>query len=71
MGDCWSWGGAGAELLSATLFGTASRLPSLDSGLQATAEAALHNETKPHRLWTRDAGRERASGALGRSKCQA
>jgi hypothetical protein len=27
MGDCWPWGGAGEELLAATLFGTADRGP--------------------------------------------
>jgi hypothetical protein len=39
---------------------------------RAAAEAAWHNVTKPHRSQTyRDAGRERASGAAGRSTRQA
>ena len=50
----------------------AGRRPSRDCGQLATAEAARHNVTKQPRLRThRDAGRERASGATGRSKCQA
>ncbi len=66
MGNCGPWGRAGEALLGATLFGTAGRRPNLDYGLRATAEAAWHNATKPHRLpnlW--NAGRERASGAAG------
>ncbi len=68
-GDCGPLGGAGEELLGATLFGTAGRRPNRGCGLRAAADAALHNVTKPHRPRTYwDAGRERASGAAGRSK---
>ena len=68
MGDCGPWGGAGEELLGATLDGTAGRRPNRGCGLRAAAEATLHNVTKPYRLRTfRDAGRERASGAAGQS----
>jgi hypothetical protein len=74
MGDCGPWGGAGEELLGATLFGTAGRRPNRGCGPRAAAEAARHNVTKPHQPRTyRDAGRasERASGAAGRSTRQA
>ena len=72
MGDCGPWGGAGEELLGATLDGTAGRRPNRGCGPQAAAEATRHNVTQPHRLLTyRDAGRERASGAVGRSMRQA
>ncbi len=72
MGDCGPWGGAGEELLGATLFGTTSRRPNRGCGPQAAAEAAWHNVTKPHRLRTyRDVGRERASGAADQSTRQA
>ena len=72
MGDCWPWGGAGEELLGATLDGNAGRRPNRGCGPRAAAEATLHNLTKPHRPQTyRDAGRERASGAAGRSTRQA
>ena len=72
MGDCGPWGGAGEELLGATLFGTAGRGPNRCCGPRAAAEATRHNVTKPHRQRTfRDAGRERASGAAGRSTRQA
>jgi hypothetical protein len=72
MGDCGPWGGAGEELLGATLDGTAGRRPNRGCGPRAAAEATRHNVTKPHRLRTyRDAGRERASGAAGRSTRQA
>ena len=72
MGDCGPWGGAGEELLGATLDGTAGRRPNRDYGPRAAAEAPRHNVTKPHRPRTyRDAGRERASGAAGRSTRQA
>ena len=67
MGDCGSWGGAGEELLCVTLDGTAGAGPT-----GAAAEANRHNVTKPHRPRTyRDAGREWASGAAGRSTRQA
>ena len=72
MGDCWPWGGAGEELLSATLDGTAGRRPNRGCGPRAAAEATLHYVTKPHRPRTHlDAGRELASGAAGRSTRQA
>ena len=72
MGDCGPWGGAGEELLGATLDGTAGRRPNRGCGPRAAAEATRHNVTKPHRPRTyRDAGRERASGAAGRSTRQA
>ncbi len=72
MGDCGPWGGAGEELLGATLLGTACSRPNQECGPRAAAEAAQHNVTKPHQLRTlRDAGSEWASGATGRSKCQA
>jgi hypothetical protein len=72
MGDCGPWGGAGEELLGATLYGTAGRRPNRGCGPRAAAEATRHNVTKPHRPRTyRDAGRERASGAAGRSTRQA
>jgi hypothetical protein len=73
MGDCGPWGGAREELLGATLLGTvtAGRRPKSECGPRAAAEAARHKMTKPHRLRTLlDAGRERASGATGRSKCR-
>ena len=67
-GGCGPWGGAGEELLGATLYGTAGHRPNRVCGPRATVEAAWHNLTKPHRLWTFwDAGRERVSGAAGRS----
>ena len=66
-----SRGGVGEELLGATLYGTAGRRPNRGCGPRAAAEATRH-VTKPHRLRTfRDAGRERASGAAGRSTRQA
>ena len=69
MGDCGPWGGAGEELLGATLDGTAGRRPNRGCGPRAAAEATRRNVTKPHRPRTyRDAGRERASGAASRSK---
>ncbi len=69
MGDCCPLGGAGEGLLSTTLFGTVDRRPNWDCGQRAAGKAALQNATKPHRLQTYlDAGRERASGAAGRSK---
>ena len=72
MGDCGPWGGAGEELLGATLDGTAGRRPNRGCGPRAAAEATRHNVTKPHRPLTyRDAGRERASGAAVRSTRQA
>ena len=72
MGDCGPWGGAGEELLGATLDGTAGRRPNRGCGPRAAAEATRHNVTKPHRPRTyRDAGRERALGAAGRSTRQA
>ena len=72
MGDCGPRGGVGEELLGATLYGTAGRRPSRGCGPRAAAEATRHNVTKPHRPRTyRDAGRERASGAAGRSTRQA
>ena len=72
IGDCWPWGGAREELLDATLYGTAGRRPNRGCGPRAVAEATRHNVTKPHRPRTnRDAGRERASGAAGRSTRQA
>ena len=71
MGDCGPWGGAGEELLGATLYGTAGRRPNRGCGPRAAAEATRHNVTKPHRPQTyRDAGHERASGAAGRSTRQ-
>jgi hypothetical protein len=70
--DCGPWGGAGEELLGATLFGTAGRRTNWGCGPRAAAEAARRNVTKPHRPRTyRDAGRERASGAESRSTRQA
>ena len=72
MGDCGPWGGAGEELLGATLYGTAGRRPNRGCWPRAAAEATRHNVTKPHRPRTyRDAGRERASGAAGQSTRQA
>ena len=63
-------GRSGEELLGATLDGTAGRRP--NRGCGPLAAAARHNVTKPHRPRTyRDAGRERASGAAGRSTRQA
>ena len=63
------------ELLGATLYGTvaAGRRPNRGCSQRvAAAEATLHNVIKPHRPWTyRDAGRERALGAAGRSTRQA
>ena len=38
MGDCWPWGGAGEELLGATLYGTAGRRPNRGSGPRAAVE---------------------------------
>ena len=47
-GDCGPWGGAGEELLCATLDGTAGRMPNRGCGPRAAAEAATrHNVTKP------------------------
>ena len=70
--DCGRWGGAGKELLGATLYGTAGHRPNRGCGPRAAAEATWHNVTKPHRKRTyRDAGRERASGAAGQSMRQA
>ena len=67
MGDCGPWGGAGEELLGATLDGAAGRRPNQGCGPRAAAEATRRNVTKPHRPRTyRDAGRECASGAAGR-----
>ena len=72
MEDSGPWGGAGEELLGATLLGTAGRRPNRGCGPRVAAEASRHNVTKPHRLRTyRDASRERASGAASRSTCQA
>ena len=72
MGDCGPWGGAREELLGATLDGTAGRRPNRGCGPRAAAEANRHNVTKLHRPRTyRDAGRERTSGAAGRSTHQA
>ena len=76
MGDCGPWGGAGDELLSAMLDGTAAagRRPNRGCGPRAAADATQHNVTKPHRPRNyRDAGRGRASGlgAAGRSTRQA
>ena len=72
MGDCGPWCGAGEELLGATLDGTAGRRPNRGCGPRAAADATRHNVTTPHRPRTyRDAGRERASGAAGRSTRQA
>ena len=72
------WGTAGhraepgRSCLAQTLDGTAGRRPNRGGGLRAAAEATRHNVTKPHRPRTnRDAGRERASGAAGRSTRQA
>jgi hypothetical protein len=45
MGDCGPWDGAGEELLSATLFGTAGLRPNQGCWPRAAAEAALHNVT--------------------------
>ena len=71
-GDCGPWGGAGEELLGATLDGTAGRRHNRGCGLRAAAEATRHNVTKPHRPRTYwDVGREQASGAAGRSTRQA
>jgi hypothetical protein len=47
MGDCGPWGGAGEELLGATLFGNAGRRPYWGCGPRAAAEAARRNVTKP------------------------
>ena len=59
-------------MLGATLYGTAGSRPNQGCGSRAAAEATRHNVTKPHRPLTyRDAGRERASGAAGRSTRQA
>ena len=59
-------------MLGATLDGTAGRRPNRGCRPRAAAEATRHNVTKPHRPRTyRDAGRERASGAAGRSTRQA
>jgi hypothetical protein len=60
MGDCWPWGRAGEELLSATLFGTAGRRPNRGCGPRAAAEAARHNVAKPHRR--RPTGTQAVSG---------
>ena len=66
MGVCRPRGGAGEELLGATLHGTAGRRPNRGCGPRAAAEATLHNVTKPHRPRTnRDAGRERGFGSGG------
>ncbi len=71
MGDCWPWGGAGEELLSATPFSTACRRTNWGCGPWDAAEAAGHNVTKPHRPWTYgDEGREWTSGAAILSTCQ-
>ena len=68
MGDCGPRGGAGEELLGATLDGAAGRRPNQGCGPRAAAEATRRNVTKPHRPRTyRDAGREWASGAAGHS----
>ena len=48
MGDCGPWGGAGKELLGATLHGTAGRRPNRGLGPRAAAESTRHNVTKPH-----------------------
>ena len=67
-GDCGPKGGAGEELLGATLDGTAGRRPNRGCGPRVVAEAARHNVTQPHLPRTyRDAGRERASGAASHS----
>jgi hypothetical protein len=51
---------------------SAGRRPNLGCGPRAAAEATRHNLTKPHRPRPYlDAGRERASGAAGRSTRQA
>ena len=72
IGDCGPWGGAGEELLGTTLDGTAGRRLNRGCGTRAAAEATWHNVTNPRRPRTyRDAGRERASGAEGRSTRQA
>ena len=72
MGDCGPCGGAGEELLGATLDGTAGRRPNRGCWPLAAAEVTRHNVTKLHRPRTnRDAGRELASGAAGRSTRQA
>ena len=47
MGDCGPWGGAGEELLGATLDGTAGSRPNRGCWPRAAAEAILHNVTKP------------------------
>jgi hypothetical protein len=71
-GQCGPWGGAGEDLLCATLYGTAGRRPNRGWWPRAAADAARHNVTKSHRPRTyRDAGRERASAAAGRSMRQA
>ena len=49
MRDCGPWGGAGEELLGATLDGAAGRRPNRGCGPRAAAEATRHNVTKPHR----------------------
>ena len=56
MADCGPWGGAGEQLLGATLFGIAGRRPNRDGWLQGGPL---------------DAGRERALGAAGRRTRQA
>ena len=52
IGDCGPCGGAGEELLGATLAGTAGRRPNRGCGPRATKEATRHNVTKPHRPQT-------------------
>ena len=75
MGDCGPWGGAGEELLGATLDGTAGH--HAQPGLRAAGRGGSYpaqrdQATSSHRPRTyRDAGRERASGAAGRSTRQA
>ena len=71
-GGLRAMGGAGEELLGATLYGTYGRRPNQGCGPRAAAEATRYNVTKPNRLRTyRDAGCELASGAAGLSTRQA
>jgi hypothetical protein len=70
MGDCEPLGGAGEELLGATLFGTAGRRPNRDCGPRRGPRRKLPGTMQPSHIDCGpigDAGRARASGAAGRS----